>query len=154
MADKEFKYLVRIASTDLDGKKSLMYALPKIKGISLMYANALCTIAGVDPNQKVGYLSDEDVTKINKAVKDPSKIPKWIMNRQKDYDTGENIHLIMSDLIFTQDNDLKRLKMIKSYRGLRHQWKLTVRGQRTKSNFRKTKTANSRKKKQMKRGRV
>lgn len=152
MAEKEFKYLVRIASTDLDGNKALSYALTKIKGVSLMYGNAVCVIAGVDPNQKTGYLSDSDVKKINDVVSNPEKIPKWLLNRRKDFDTGKDLHLIMSDLIFTQEGDLKRLKMIKSYKGLRHQWNLTVRGQRTKSNFRRTKTANSRKKKQMKRG--
>ena len=45
----------------------------------------------------------------------------------------------MGDLDFTVDNDLKRMKMIKCYRGMRHAFGLPVRGQRTKSNFRKNK---------------
>jgi len=152
MVEKEFKYLVRIASTDLDGNKALLYALTKIKGISLMYANAVCIFSGVDSTKKTGYLSDEEIKKLNTFVTNPQGVPSWLLNRNKDYDTGVNKHLLMSDLIFTQDNDIKRLKMIKSNRGLRHQWNLPLRGQRTKSNFRRTKTANSRKKKQMKRG--
>lgn len=150
MAEKEFKYLVRVASTDLDGNKQLMYALQKIKGVSLMYANAVCQISGVAPTAKTGYLEDSDVEKLTKTLKDNSKIPNWLKNRQKDYETGEDKHLLTSDLDFTQEGDIKRLKMVKSYKGLRHQWHLTVRGQRTQANFRKTKTANSRKKKQMK----
>lgn len=152
MAEKEFKYLVRIASTDLDGNKALQYALCKIKGVGLMYANAICRVANIDPLQKTGYLADEEIEKLNKTVSDPTKIPTWLYNRQKDYETGDDAHLLLSDLTFTQENDVKRLKMIKSNRGLRHQWNLPVRGQRTKSNFRRTKTANSRKKKQMRRG--
>lgn len=150
MAEQEFRYLVRVASTDLDGNKALSYALCKITGVSLMFANAICRIAGLDPNQKTGYMSDEDAEKLTATMKDTSKFPKWLLNRNNDPESGNDMHLIASDLVFTQENDIKRLKMIKSYRGLRHQWQLPVRGQRTKSNFRRTKTANSRKKKQMK----
>lgn len=151
MAEKEFNYLVRVFNTDLDGNKALLYALCKIKGVGLMYANATCKIAGVDPMQKTGYLSDGDVQKLDAVLKDTSKYPTWLFNRQKDIETGKDIHLFTSDLQFTQEADVKNMQMTKSYRGLRHQWRLPLRGQRTKSNFRKTKTANSRKKKQMKR---
>ena len=150
MAEKEFKYLVRVANTDLDGNKQLAFAMQKIKGVSLMFANAVCQVSGVDPKAKTGYLESEDIAKLTTTLKDTSKIPTWLKNRQKDYETGVDKHLLTSDLEFTQDNDIKRLKMVKSYKGLRHQLKLTVRGQRTQSNFRRTKTANSRKKKQMK----
>lgn len=150
MAEKEFKYLVRVASTDLDGNKQLAYAMQKIKGVSLMFANAVCQISGVDPLAKTGYLEDADVEKLTTTLKDTSKIPTWLKNRQKDYETGVDKHLLVADLDFTQDNDIKRLKMVKSYKGLRHQWHLPLRGQRTQANFRRTKTANSRKKKQMK----
>ena len=42
-------------------------------------------------------------------------------------------------LSFTQDNDIKMMKKIKSYKGVRHILGQPVRGQRTKSNFRKNK---------------
>lgn len=145
--DKNFKYLVRVANTDLDGKKSLIYALTKIKGISIMYANAICALTKLDPNQKTGYLNEEQIAKLTEQVKRTDNIPKWMKNRQKDYTTGQDKHLIDADLVFAQDNDLKLLKMIKSYKGLRHQVGLPVRGQRTKSNFRKNKTTRSKKKK-------
>lgn len=150
MVEKEFRYLVRVASTDLDGNKALSYALCKIKGVSLMFANAVCQLAKLDPNQKTGYMSDADAEKLSATLKDSSKFPKWLLNRNNDPETGDDAHLLSSDLVFAQENDIKKLKMIKSYKGLRHQWNLPLRGQRTKSNFRRTKTANSRKKKQMK----
>ena len=62
-----------------------------------------------------------------------------MINRKNDYETGEDKHLLAGTLNFVQDNDLKRLKKIKTLRGIRHQRKLPVRGQRTRSNFRKGK---------------
>lgn len=141
----EFKYLVRVANTDLDGNKKVASALTKIKGVGAMFANAICQISGVDSNAKAGNLSDEDVAKLNDVLKNIDQVPTWLYNRQKDPEKGTDGHLILSDLTFTQENDIKRLKMIKSYRGLRHQWNLPTRGQRTQGNFRRTKTANSKK---------
>jgi len=62
-----------------------------------------------------------------------------MLNRRKDYETGEDKHLLSSDLAFTKDNDIKMLKKIKSYKGMRHAFGLPVRGQRTRSNFRRNK---------------
>lgn len=139
----EIKHLVRIANTDLPGGKSVLFALSKIKGVSVPLANALCAITGVDKTAKLGAIGEADVKKLNEAVKSLDKLPTWMYNRQKDYETGEDTHLIGADLTYTQDNDLKRLKKIKSNRGLRHQWGLPVRGQQTKSNHRRTKAKNS-----------
>jgi small subunit ribosomal protein S13 len=49
------------------------------------------------------------------------------------------MHLITTELDLTIDNDLKRMKKVKSYKGVRHMLGQPVRGQRTKSNFRKNK---------------
>ena len=143
MAD--FKYLVRVANTDLDGNKTLINALTKIKGVSIMFANAICQVSSVNPHAKTGELEDAQIEALNEAFKNLDKIPSYMYNRQNDYESGEDQHLISSDLTFRQENDIKRLKMIKSYRGFRHQWKLPTRGQRTNANFRRDKTANSKK---------
>ncbi|MBU1201822.1 MAG: 30S ribosomal protein S13 [Nanoarchaeota archaeon] len=137
----EFKHLVRVASTDLDGRKKVMFALTKIKGIHLMLANAVCNLVSVDKNKRTGTLSDNEVEKLNEAVTqiDKKGLPEWLLNRRKDPETGLDKHIIGPDLKFTEDNDIKMLKKIKSYKGFRHQWGLPVRGQRTKSNFRKNK---------------
>jgi small subunit ribosomal protein S13 len=62
-----------------------------------------------------------------------------MLNRQKDYESGENMHLLGPTIKFVQDNDVRRLKKIKAYKGMRHAAGLPVRGQRTRSNFRKNK---------------
>ena len=137
----EFKHIVRIANTDLKGDKNTLYSLRKIRGVGFMFANMACSLSKVEGSKKVGELSAEEVSRLDSVIKDPKKfnVPKWILNRRKDYETGEDKHIILGDLKFTTDNDIKRLKKIKSYRGTRHASGLPVRGQRTKSNFRKNK---------------
>ena len=141
MVEKEFKHFVRIANTDLDGNKQIAYALRKIKGVGFQFANIICGLAGVDNKKKTGYLDEKDIAKLNEVTKDPSKFgaPSWVLNRRKNYEDNVDKHLITADLDFTKDNDIKRMKKIKSYRGVRHMFGLPVRGQRTKSNFRRNK---------------
>lgn len=149
MSDKtqnkaDVKHVVRVFNTDLEGSKPILHALTKIKGVSFMMANAICVYTNMDKKKITGTLSPDDVNKFNDILKNPIKmgIPNWMVNRKKDPETGEDMHLVASDLRFTQDNDLKILKRIKSYIGIRHMSRLPVRGQRTKSNFRRSKGKN------------
>lgn len=136
----DVKHIIRVAQTDLKGHKKIVDALRKIKGVSFMFSNALCAAAGLDKDKLAGKMTEKEVEALNKVFDNPTEhLPKWMLNRRDDYETGENQHLIAGKLGFTQDNDVKRLKMIKSYRGMRHAWRLPVRGQRTKSNFRSNK---------------
>lgn len=137
----EFRHLVRIANTDIRGDKPLFIALQKIKGIGENFSRCVCKLANIDYMSKTGELSDKSVDVIEKVISDPLKsgIPTYYVNRQKDFETGDDKHLINADLAFTKDNDIKMMKKTKSYKGLRHQWNLPVRGQRTQSNFRPNK---------------
>jgi len=139
--DKDYRHLVRIMNTDLKGNKQILYSLPYIKGVGLMFANAVCRKAKIDIHKKTGYLTDAEVKSIEEVMTNPARagIPLWMFDRRKDYDTGVDQHLISGALEFAHDNDIKRMKKTKSYKGLRHQWGLPLRGQRTKSNFRKNK---------------
>jgi len=138
---QELKYFVRISNTDLDGNKSVQNALTKIKGISFMFSNAILKTAMIEKTKKIGYLSDEQVSRIDEIIKEPSKfrIPLWLFNRKKDPEDNTDKHLVGSTLSFIQDNDIKMMKKVKSYKGIRHSLGLPVRGQRTRSNFRKNK---------------
>ena len=138
---QELKYFVRVANTDLDGRKAILEALRKIRGVDVMFSNAVCAMAGVDKALKAGYLNDAQVKKLDEVVTTPGKFgfPAWMFNRRKDKDDGTNKHLITSNLLFTHDNDIKMLKKMRCYRGIRHSMGQPVRGQRTKSNFRKNK---------------
>ncbi|MGE0792622.1 MAG: 30S ribosomal protein S13 [Candidatus Woesearchaeota archaeon] len=137
----EFRHIVRVMNTDIKGEKQLYLALQKIKGVGDMFAQATCKLAGLDVSMKAGDLTDKDVEKLEKVLKNPisAGMPNYFLNRQKDYETGEDMHIYLADLDFIKDGDIKRQKMIKSNKGLRHQWRLPVRGQRTRSNFRPNK---------------
>jgi small subunit ribosomal protein S13 len=135
------KHIIRVVNTDIEGNKKVLYSMRKIKGIGIMFANAILSVANVDKNKKAGNLNEAEITRIEEAIRDPAKfkIPTWLLNRRKDYESGEDKHLFTSDMKFTQENDVKRLKKIKTLRGFRHAWGLPLRGQKTKSNFRRNK---------------
>lgn len=135
----EFRHIVRIANTDLAGEKPLYLSLQKIKGVGENFARMICTVAKYDFMTKTGDLSEADALNIEKVLLNPTALPKRVFNRQQDYETGEDQHLLAADLDYAKDQDIKRLKKIKSYRGMRHQWRLPLRGQRTRSNFRPNK---------------
>lgn len=139
MAD--FKHLIRIADTDLDGKKAIVYALEKIKGVGVPLGHAICIVAGINGLEKCGNLSDAQIKKLDEIARNLHKfgIPSWMYNRQKDLESGETKHLVTNELIFVKENDIKLMRRIKCYKGNRHTRGLPVRGQRTRSNFRKNK---------------
>lgn len=141
MEEQEFKHIVRIVNTDIDGNKKIIDSLRKIYGVSFMFANMICNIAKVDKNKKSGTLEDKEIEKLEDVISNPLKYgaPVWMLNRRKDMETGEDRHLTSADLKFFNDNDIKMMKKIRSYKGVRHMEGLPVRGQKTKSKFRKNK---------------
>jgi small subunit ribosomal protein S13 len=134
--EEEQLELVRVKGKDLLGRKNVLVGLTKIKGISWSFANAICKLLKIDTHKKVGELKKEEIAEIEDFIDDP-KVPSFMKNRQKDFDRGEDVHLNGSDLKLKNEFDLKRLKKIRSYKGLRHSNNLPVRGQRTRSNFRR-----------------
>jgi small subunit ribosomal protein S13 len=139
MAD--FKQLVRIANTDMEGGKKIINSLRNITGVSFMFANLICELAKIDPNKKTGEVNEQETARIESVLKDPVKAgaPVWMLNRRKDVETGKDMHIITTDLAFIKDNDIKMMKKIRCYRGVRHIRGLPVRGQNTRSKFRKNK---------------
>jgi small subunit ribosomal protein S13 len=92
----------------------------------------------VDPAAKIGSLSDEQVATLEKLVLSYVEYaPSWAVNRQLDYETGADMHLLGNDLDILQGDDINRMKMMRCYRGIRHETHHKVRGQRTRSNGRK-----------------
>lgn len=136
-----FKHIVRIGQVDLTGNKPIGIALKKIKGIGFNLASVICNLTGIKPGKKAGELDDGEIKKLNDLLANPREkgVPIWMVNRRKDYETGEDKHLLMGTLDFTKDNTIKRLRKIKCYKGVRHSYGLPTRGQRTKSNFRRSK---------------
>ena len=150
---REFQYIIRFAGNDIAGTLPVTYALTNVKGIGIKIANAIVEKSGISPEARMGFLSSADVEKIEDIITNPVKygIPAWLLNRQKDLETGKDIHLLGSDLVLQTKNDIDQMKKIKSWKGFRHSYGLKVRGQRTKSTGREGKAMGV-KKKQVQRG--
>ncbi len=133
--NRQFKYIVRIAGTDIDGKLPLVYGLSELKGIGYTTAMAILRTLGMDPFMRTGFLTEQEIQKLDEIVRDITKLgfPAFLYNRRKDYETGLDKHLIGSDLIFYVRRDIEREIRIGSWRGVRHKLGLKVRGQRTKT---------------------
>jgi small subunit ribosomal protein S13 len=145
----DFRFIVRMFGTDVDGNKPLILGLASIRGVGLGLATSLVRVLGMDKNTKFGDLTEKQVQELTKALEDPvaAGVPSWKVNRQKDFDTGEDRHLTTAQLLMTQREDVTRLKHIRCYRGIRHERGLKVRGQRTRSTGRRGSVVGVKKKK-------
>lgn len=132
---ESFKYIVRLFGQDVDGTMKVPYALAMVKGIGYNTARAIVRQLGIDKDRRLGELSDSELKKIEEALSDKTikGLPSWMLNRRKDYESGLDLHLVTSELIFYARNDIEREKKIKSWRGVRHSLGLKVRGQRTRT---------------------
>ena len=110
--------MARISGVDLPREKRIEIGLTYIYGTGRARSEKILSAAGVSPDTRVKDLTDEEVAKIRDVI---------------DADT-EN--LIEGDLRREIAMNIKRLKEIGCYRGIRHRKGLPVRGQKTKTNAR------------------
>ncbi|MFZ4574840.1 MAG: 30S ribosomal protein S13, partial [Phycisphaerales bacterium] len=101
---------------DVPDKKKILFALQYIHGIGPKFAKDILAEAAVDPDQRAHDVDEAKLAQIN-AIIDSNYIVEGALRRQ------------------VQQN-IQRLKEIRSYRGDRHRKGLPVRGQRTQSNAR------------------
>lgn len=136
--DENFNFIVRIANSDIDGQKRTVIGLQSIRGVGSRVAQVVVRKAKVDPSTKIGSLPDDKVRELEQYILTYVEYaPDWAVNRQMDYESGADMHLIGQDLALIQGDDVNRMKMIRSYRGIRHETHHKVRGQRTRSNGRR-----------------
>lgn len=130
-----FNLIVRIFNTDIKGKQKLTRGLCKIRGIDKMFSNAVITISGIDKDKLIGNLTEEEIKKIENIIKSPkeSNIPTFLFNRRIDPEKAIDIHSVSNELKLHNDFDIRRLRRIRSYKGIRHGLNLKVRGQKLKS---------------------
>jgi small subunit ribosomal protein S13 len=108
--------MVRIVGIDIPNNKRIVVALTYIFGIGKTSAEKILTEANVDFDSRSDKLSTEELERV-----------RQIINR---------MYRIEGDLKSEVSQNVKRLKDINSYRGIRHSRGLPVRGQRTKTNAR------------------
>jgi len=138
VTNEDFNFIVRIVNTDIDGQKRVAVGIQSIKGVGKRVSEIIVKKAEVDPSVKMGDLPDDKVKKIEQLVAGYSElVPTWALNRQSDYETGSDLHLIGNEIELMAKDDINRMKMIRCYRGVRHEARHKVRGQRTRSNGRR-----------------
>lgn len=106
--------MARIAGTDIPEDKRVEISLTYLYGIGRTLSNTILKRSNVNPDIRVRDLSDAEVNRIRSVIDAEYKV-----EGQKRQETFQNI---------------KRLKEIKCYRGIRHKLGLPVRGQRTRCN--------------------
>lgn len=107
--------MARIAGIDLPREKRAEIGLTYIYGIGRSRAQEILTKAGVDFNTYIKDLTEEEITSIRKVIDD---------------------YHVEGDLRREVALNIKRLREINCYRGIRHKRGLPVRGQNTKTNAR------------------
>jgi len=143
MERHEFNHVIRVLNTNIDGTRTVVYALTKVKGVGRRFGHAVVTRAGIDASKRAGQLSAEEIERLVQVIENPSDydIPAWMFNRRKDWESGKDMHNVINklDLQIRQDHD--RMRKMRLHRGLRHAWGFKVRGQHTKTTGRGRKVA-------------
>ena len=136
---REFNYIVRLHGTNLDGTKLVPYALCDIKGVGIRLARTIVKRLGLNPEERLGVLSDADVRRLDEVLEAPSSrgVPPWMLNRRKDTLNGEDVHMLSSDLDLRVKEDIDLMRETRSWKGERHARGLKVRGQKTKTTARR-----------------
>ncbi len=136
----EEEVLVRILQRDIPGSRKVYIGLTKIRGIGWAISNAVCTKLKIPKDKKISELSKEEIKTIEDFLRN-ADIYDFMKNRRGDLESGASKHYVGTELDIKKDFDIRRLKKIRSYRGVRHTHGLPVRGQRTRSHFRTKKQA-------------
>jgi len=134
--------IVRIVDTDVSAAVPVFRALGDIKGIGIRYNTAVARIfeekTKVASTTPLGKLTEQQVALLEDIVKDPIKFgaPQWFVNKPVDLWDGKTKHLLGSDLMFNNKEELDRLAKVKHRKAIRRMRGLPVRGQKTKAGFR------------------
>jgi len=108
--------LARIAGVNLPLNKRALVSLTYIHGIGPKFAMDILKVNSLDPSKRIKDFSEEEISKIRKTI-------------------DEN-YTVEGDLRRDVSQNIKRLKDLGCYRGLRHRKQLPTRGQRTHTNAR------------------
>ena len=119
----------RILGIDVPANKPIEYSLRSIYGIGPAISAVVLANAKIDPATRAHTLGEDELATIAKAIQSTTIRPEQTR-------TENGTILVEGDLRRKVTEDLKRLKSIKTYRGMRHARGLPVRGQRTQTNAR------------------
>jgi small subunit ribosomal protein S13 len=137
--ESNMKGIVRLAGKDIFGTVRLKKALKYVRGIgtslSAPVAEVISSELHIPTDTQIGTLSDSQIESIDKILFNLGSysIPKFMLNRRGDMDSGADKHVIMNDLLFSVKQDVEREKKAYTWRGYRHAYGQKVRGQRTRN---------------------
>lgn len=106
----------RIAGINIPNNKNIEIGLSYLYGIGRSLAKKIADEVKVNPNLKIGELSEAELERIRSLI--------------------DRTYKVEGDLKMEVNQNIKRLKEISAYRGIRHMRNLPVHGQRTKTNAR------------------
>jgi len=139
----EIRGIVHLIGKDVKGQVPLSAALRQVKGVgirlSVIFADIISKELSIPKDTPIGSLTEAQLDDVEKIVKNPlaKGVPVFLLNRRKDLETGKDIHVSGSDVVFSMRNDIEREKTIYSWRGYRHAYGQKVRGQGTRTTGRK-----------------
>ena len=140
---EEIRGIVHLIGKDVKGQVPLSAALGQVKGVgirlSVIFADIISRELSIPKDTPIGKLTEAQLDDVEKIVKDPlaKGVPVFLLNRRKDLETGKDIHISGSDVVFSMRNDIEREKTIYSWKGYRHAYGQKVRGQGTRTTGRK-----------------
>ncbi|VVC03613.1 30S ribosomal protein S13 [Candidatus Burarchaeum australiense] len=139
---KDFRGVVRLAGKDMRGDVPLRRAVMRVKGIGDRLGTVLAEKAieemKLANDTVIGLLNDEQMKKVEEILSHPERygVPHYLLNRQKDPETGEDRHVISTDVQFSMRQDIERDKGMNTWRGYRHLYGQKVRGQHSRTSGR------------------
>ena len=132
-----FRHIVRFANTDLSGQRPMLMALSDVKGVGRRVAETVAHLSGMDPRKRMGDYSEAETESLEELLLAfNEKVPNWLINHRLDRANGDNRHYVSAELDTAVRDDVNLMRMIRCYRGIRHERGQKVRGQRTRSNGR------------------
>ena len=80
---ENFKHIIRLQNTNVEGKRIIVNALTAIRGIGRRMAHMICKVAKIDVTKRAGEIKDETWELVGKIINEPEKysIPEWFFNR-------------------------------------------------------------------------
>ncbi len=116
--------MIRIAGIDLPEQKKIAFALRYIYGVGTKLAQDIVREANISPDKRTRDLTTDEINRIQRSLER---------------------FAVEGDLRRIVNDNIDRLRRIKTYRGMRHSMKLPVRGQRTRTNSRTARGGGKRK---------
>jgi small subunit ribosomal protein S13 len=136
---KEVRGVVRLAGKDLNGGLPIRRAIISVRGVGLNLGAMISRIVyeklGFDAKTMLGELTEQEIEKLEHILRYPQEygVPIRMLNRQRDLFTGNNVHMIGTDLAYAVKQDIDHEKDSYTWKGYRHTYGQKVRGQHTRS---------------------